>query len=872
MRTLRQLRRFALWIGIAIVAYLAYSCPEPMQEDFIEAIRQSAVIAAAAPRILSVQSDGNGVVSPAGGLTVKDGVPVALGATAFSSHVFSNWAQVAGEGRASFDDASSAETTVSIIGGDATVRAVFSARPIVYYATPTGTGIYTNTKLYVHFSKDMDKASVEAPGAVQLLDGGAVPVNALVELTSPRIARITPATELQPQRVYIVKVVPSIMDLDGATMQAEYTSYLRTTSGPDIVAPSKPTFLVDGLATTPAYKTTRALSLTDIVSNDEGEVVEALVKINEADYVSYPFTNNLALELPELEGTTTILMKTVDSVGNVSVPSDATVFTLDMNPPVIGSLSLSSTGDGSGLYVNTASITASASVSDSAGSPIEMRYSVDGGATWQVDWKVLSATEPLTLGAGDGAYSVRCQFRDEADPVGHVSERTLGITLDTVPPGVGVASPAAGPVAGALYPSATASDASAGVWKVRFHYGAASLALAGEAVSPPYACPEPVGLHSYGEGTAVTFRAEAFDRAGNSATADVIGTVDNFTEALTQITTTAPTSASVSSLAFDDKNDFLYAASETNSWSIELRKSSDYGLTWTQFTNLGTTSGGRPRLLVNGRGNIFLVYSNGNQIFVKRSSNLGESWITSNPATNLVSNTKVAVALYQDDYIHISYRSSDGYLSHLVSSNAGTSWMQAQTLYATNPQPLAMSSGDQIIYLLYYDGSEGGRVCLAGRDFNSGSLYFDHRSVGSKSSLTEGAALASYRVQGEPLLVAAFADQTTGYSLRCYRSSYDGTYWTTTHSLAGYQSSYPFATAGPDAGTGLASFFIASNETQSAGSVTLLESSDGSTWHPYNVASAVKTSKPEVLYDGTYAFVSFFNSTGFVVLRVLMNY
>jgi hypothetical protein len=76
---------------------------------------------------LSVTGDGHGSVFPAGVSKVNAGQTIYIGATPAAGYVFSSWSVTAG--KATFATESSGAMTVKLVGGSATIKANFKAKP-----------------------------------------------------------------------------------------------------------------------------------------------------------------------------------------------------------------------------------------------------------------------------------------------------------------------------------------------------------------------------------------------------------------------------------------------------------------------------------------------------------------------------------------------------------------------------------------------------------------------------------------------------------------------------------------------------------------------------------------------------------------------
>jgi len=104
-----------------------------VQGDYYSATGSFAIKAGFPQNTLTVTNGGNGKNTPSGVITVIDGEDTVITATPNAGCQFVNWAQTAGTGRVEFGDTNAANTTVTISGGDATVRANFSADHTVLY-------------------------------------------------------------------------------------------------------------------------------------------------------------------------------------------------------------------------------------------------------------------------------------------------------------------------------------------------------------------------------------------------------------------------------------------------------------------------------------------------------------------------------------------------------------------------------------------------------------------------------------------------------------------------------------------------------------------------------------------------------------------
>jgi hypothetical protein len=97
---------------------------------------------------LTIVDDGNGSTNPSGAITVNNGVSIAITATPKESgYPFRNWTKIAGTGTVSFGNTNSANTTVCITGGDATIRANF-VEPVSFNTWTSGSFADSYSKWY----------------------------------------------------------------------------------------------------------------------------------------------------------------------------------------------------------------------------------------------------------------------------------------------------------------------------------------------------------------------------------------------------------------------------------------------------------------------------------------------------------------------------------------------------------------------------------------------------------------------------------------------------------------------------------------------------------------------------------------------------
>jgi uncharacterized repeat protein (TIGR01451 family) len=148
------------------------------------------------------------------------------------------------------------------------------------------------------------------------------------------------------------------------------------------------------------------------------------------DSVAYTGTADLA------DGAHSVTATATDLAGNVSAVSEALTVTVDTTTPA-GAVVLASGAAGT----RDPDVRAAVSFTDVL-APYQLRFSLDGGATWS-DWQAYTTDLPLTLPGADAVKTVLVEVRDLAGNVGSASD---DIRLDRAGPTITIASPAAGAV------------------------------------------------------------------------------------------------------------------------------------------------------------------------------------------------------------------------------------------------------------------------------------------------------------------------------------------------------------------------------------------------------------------------------------------
>jgi len=92
---------------------------------------------------LTITLSGTGSTNPSGSVSVIDGISTSIKAIPNAGYQFTNWTKTAGTGNVTFGDINSADTTVTVTGGNATIQANFTINQTIQYTltvTHTGNG------------------------------------------------------------------------------------------------------------------------------------------------------------------------------------------------------------------------------------------------------------------------------------------------------------------------------------------------------------------------------------------------------------------------------------------------------------------------------------------------------------------------------------------------------------------------------------------------------------------------------------------------------------------------------------------------------------------------------------------------------------
>ncbi|GFJ76310.1 OmpL47-type beta-barrel domain-containing protein [Phytohabitans houttuyneae] len=220
-----------------------------------------------------------------------------------------------------------------------------------------------------------------------------------------------------------------------------------------------------------------------------------------------PYTAYTAPVVVNQPGQHSLVYRATDNAGNTSTPQTISLTVVDdtepdTTPPTV-TAALTGEQDGSGAYVGAATVTLTASDTESGVDSVE--YSLDGGA-------FAAYTAPVTVNTA-GQHTVSYRATDEAGNTSaaqSVSFTVVAPPQDTTPPTVNATVAGQrdgnGAYVGAATVTVTATDAGSGVDRIEYSVD-----------GQPYAAyTAPVTVNQPGQHT-VSYRAT--DKAGNTSTA-----------------------------------------------------------------------------------------------------------------------------------------------------------------------------------------------------------------------------------------------------------------------------------------------------------------------------------------------------------------
>ncbi|MCB9889766.1 MAG: S8 family serine peptidase [Planctomycetes bacterium] len=191
----------------------------------------------------------------------------------------------------------------------------------------------------------------------------------------------------------------------------------------DLTAPVMSTVAINGGA---AYTNNPNATVTASATDTYSGPSTMLVSPGSASW--QPYTQSpVSVTLPAGDGVKTVTVAVRDKAGNQSSNASDTI-TFDGTPPDVGSVAI----QGGARVTNVPNVTVVVSASDALSGMDAMRFSVNGGVSWTVDWTAYS-TRPVAvvLPGGDGNKVVTVDVRDRA---GNVRRGSAQIELDTTAP------------------------------------------------------------------------------------------------------------------------------------------------------------------------------------------------------------------------------------------------------------------------------------------------------------------------------------------------------------------------------------------------------------------------------------------------------
>ncbi|MBD3420278.1 MAG: hypothetical protein GF398_09205 [Chitinivibrionales bacterium] len=328
--------------------------------------------------VLTVNSDGNGTTAPDGDVSVSHGIAQPVSATPGTGNHFVNWTVT--NGTASIDNAGSAATQVTLVSGDATVRANFAIN--TYTITPVaGTGgtispttVQTvNHGSSVSFTIDADDASGYEIDDI-LVNGASVG-----------------AVAGQDQYVYAFTNVTTDQTISAVFRLKTYTLSV-TADGNGTTTPASPASATHGIA----QVITATPSIGYTFSHWTVESGSAVFDDANAASTSVTLTNGDATILAHFTNATYTLTLTTDGNGSV-VPASPTTVTHGVPAAIEAS-------PNSGYYFDQWTIvTGSAAIEDRYATATNA--TLTGSATIRADFVAAGGID-LTITGGSGNEAV----------------------------------------------------------------------------------------------------------------------------------------------------------------------------------------------------------------------------------------------------------------------------------------------------------------------------------------------------------------------------------------------------------------------------------------------------------------------------------
>lgn len=430
----KRFQSAVLFSALALTAASLLSCPNLFSDQDIKAqIKQDVVVATANVLTLTIESDPNGITTPSGAQSIKEGVPVDISTTPFATHAFTGWTQTGGTGTAAFEDASLSATKVTVTGGSASIKPVLQIKPKVLYSTPIGADIPKNSRVTVVFSKNIDPATVSAT-TLTITENGSGPTLGGQFTVTANMIRFSPNSPFNAYKTYVINATADIRDTDGVALIENYTSAFKTGNTFDNEPPANGTFIInDGTAT---HTATRSVTLNNIFADDDSEIPTVRIYDESGFADQYlDFSASIPWTLSPDDGEKIVYMKFQDQIGNETPDAVTKSIILDTTPPS-GSVLIEAGAD----FTNSASVTLTLDALDPAsgtkdGSGMaggQMMISNDSGFDG-ASWEAYAATKAWNLASGDGTKTVYVKFMDA---IGNAATTAVSdsIVLDATAP------------------------------------------------------------------------------------------------------------------------------------------------------------------------------------------------------------------------------------------------------------------------------------------------------------------------------------------------------------------------------------------------------------------------------------------------------
>mgnify|MGYP006275182473 CR=1 FL=1 len=349
---------------------------------------------------LTVETDGNGTVDPAGAVTAQYGAARTVTASAAAGYVFDRWEVVDGDTNLTLDAPTSASTSATLEGGDATIRATFVLKTYTLTIEDDGNGSTSPS--------GTNPATHGQPFAVTATPDSEY---SFVEWVVTAGSGVTIADATAPETTVTLT--------DGAaTIQATFEDSAAPT------APSRPDLSAfDDTGTSSSDDiTSRTTGLTFSGTAEAGAIVtlrssvDGTIGTTTSSSGTWSITSSSATPLSA--GNHAITATATDSAGNTSSVSDVLALTIDTDAPSISSFTINN-ATSTPNDTHDLSVTLYPGVGSDAH---QMRFrNADG--SWS-SWHASSSSHTWDLSAtgGEGNRTVYVEVRDLAGLSGSASE------------------------------------------------------------------------------------------------------------------------------------------------------------------------------------------------------------------------------------------------------------------------------------------------------------------------------------------------------------------------------------------------------------------------------------------------------------------